>query len=82
MQKVDDAELVDQGHSALGKIFRASERKIDRELKDQIGAVVERHLTALVLVHDGRDAALHEVPAHDNDDAIRVTSLAYGVQLV
>ena len=82
MQEVDDAKLVDQGYGALRKVFRAAERKIYREFKDQIGAVFESHLAAFVFVNNGGYAALHEVPAHDDDDDICVQRSAYGIQLV
>ncbi len=67
---VHDAQPVKQGNGSRGKIFRAAECIINRQLQHEIGSVLKRGLRAQIFVGHGRCAALHEVSAHGNDAVV------------
>lgn len=69
-EKIDTAKRSKKRYRPACKMLRTAERKVTRKLQHKVRAAKKRQLRTVVLIENGRCAALDEIAAHNHDKIV------------
>ena len=81
-EKIDTAKRSKKRYRPACKMLRTAERKVTRKLQHKVRAAKKRQLRTVVLIENGRCAALDEIAAHNYDKIVCPGQLPGFCQLI
>lgn len=81
-EKIDTAKRSKKRYRPACKMLRTAERKVTRKLQHKVRAAKKRQLRTVVLIENGRCAALDEIAAHNHDKIVCPGQLPGFCQLI